>query len=62
MTDIMFEIPSREDIRKCIVTKSTIDHNTGPTLVQRRQKDREERKEKGDGELKTDGTCRLFFG
>lgn len=35
MTDIMFEIPSREDIRKCIVTKSTIDHNTGPTLVLR---------------------------
>ncbi|HHX13609.1 MAG TPA: ATP-dependent Clp protease ATP-binding subunit ClpX [Clostridiales bacterium] len=33
MTDIMYEIPSRTDIRKCIVTKSTIDHNTGPTLV-----------------------------
>ena len=31
MTDIMFDIPSRDDIRKCIITKSTIDHNTGPT-------------------------------
>ncbi|MDD2484361.1 MAG: ATP-dependent Clp protease ATP-binding subunit ClpX [Eubacteriales bacterium] len=33
MTDIMFEIPSRTDIKKCIITKGTIDHNTGPTLV-----------------------------
>lgn len=35
MTDIMFEIPSRNDIRKCIITRNTIDHNTGPTLVLR---------------------------
>ncbi len=35
MTDIMYDIPSRTDIRKCIITKSTIDHNTGPTLVLR---------------------------
>lgn len=35
MTDIMFEIPSRNDIRKCIITRGTIDHNTGPTLVLR---------------------------
>ncbi len=35
MTDIMFDIPSRDDIRKCIITKNTIDHNTGPTLVLR---------------------------
>lgn len=33
MTDIMYEIPSREDIRKCIITKGTIDCNTGPALV-----------------------------
>lgn len=35
MTDIMFDIPSRDDIRKCIITKNTIDHNKGPTLVLR---------------------------
>ncbi len=35
MTDIMYDIPSRDDIRKCIITRSTIDHNTGPTLVLR---------------------------
>lgn len=33
MTDIMFELPSREDILKCIITKGTIDYNTGPALV-----------------------------
>lgn len=38
MTDIMFDIPSRDDIRKCIITKGTIDHNSGPTLVLRDSK------------------------
>jgi ATP-dependent Clp protease ATP-binding subunit ClpX len=33
MTDIMFDIPSRSDIKRVIVTLATIDHNTGPTLV-----------------------------
>ena len=33
MTDIMYELPSREDITKCIITKGTIDYNTGPALV-----------------------------
>ncbi len=33
MTDIMYDIPSRTDIRKCIITKGTIDQKTGPTLV-----------------------------
>jgi ATP-dependent Clp protease ATP-binding subunit ClpX len=33
MTDIMFEIPSRHDIRKCIITKSTVDDNAEPSLV-----------------------------
>jgi len=33
MTEIMYEIPSRNDIRKCIITKETIFNNTNPTLV-----------------------------
>jgi len=33
MTDIMFEIPSRKDVRKCIITKGTIDNDMRPTLV-----------------------------
>lgn len=37
MTDIMYEIPSREDIEKCIITKGTIDCNAGPALVLREE-------------------------
>ena len=33
MTDIMFEIPSRADVKKCIVTSGTIDNEMTPTLV-----------------------------
>ena len=33
MTDIMFEIPSRKDVKKCIITKETIDDEQEPTLV-----------------------------
>ena len=33
MTDIMFEIPSRDDIRKCVITKSTVDKEAEPALV-----------------------------
>lgn len=33
MTDIMFEIPSREDVKKCIITKETIEAETEPELV-----------------------------
>lgn len=33
MTDIMYEIPSRNDVRKCIITKGTIDNDSMPTLM-----------------------------
>lgn len=33
MMEIMYEIPSREDIKKCIVTKETIWNHQMPTLV-----------------------------
>jgi len=35
MTDIMFEIPSRKDIEKCIITKKTVEGTAPPTLVYR---------------------------
>ena len=31
--DIMYEIPSRDDIEKCIITKETIENKVDPTLV-----------------------------
>ena len=35
MTDIMFEIPSRKDIERCIITKATVEGTAPPTLVYR---------------------------
>ncbi|MDD2216977.1 MAG: ATP-dependent Clp protease ATP-binding subunit ClpX [Eubacteriales bacterium] len=35
MTDIMYDIPSRNDIEKCIITKETIQNNVAPTLILR---------------------------
>jgi ATP-dependent Clp protease ATP-binding subunit ClpX len=33
LTDVMFELPSRSDIARCIVTRDTIERGTRPTLV-----------------------------
>lgn len=33
MTDVMFEIPSTDNIEKCIITREVIEHNERPTLV-----------------------------
>ena len=33
MTDIMFDIPSRSDIRKVVITETAIEKDTQPTLV-----------------------------
>jgi ATP-dependent Clp protease ATP-binding subunit ClpX len=31
--DVMFELPSRQDIAKCVLTRDTIDRGIRPTLV-----------------------------
>jgi ATP-dependent Clp protease ATP-binding subunit ClpX len=33
LLEVQFELPSRRDVRKCVVTKDTIDKGTAPTLV-----------------------------
>jgi ATP-dependent Clp protease ATP-binding subunit ClpX len=33
MRNVMYEIPSREDVEKCVVTKETIENDNEPTLV-----------------------------
>lgn len=33
MKNVMYEIPSREDIEKCVVTKETVENHSEPTLV-----------------------------
>ncbi|WP_066498033.1 ATP-dependent Clp protease ATP-binding subunit ClpX [Abyssisolibacter fermentans] len=37
MINIMYDIPSREDIKKCIITKETISNGSDPTLVLKRK-------------------------
>ncbi|AIE60937.1 ATP-dependent protease ATP-binding subunit ClpX [Bacillus methanolicus] len=33
MLDVMFELPSRDDITKCIITKETVANNSAPKLI-----------------------------
>ncbi len=33
MLDVMFELPSRDDIKKCIITKETVIDNSSPKLL-----------------------------
>ena len=33
LLDVMFELPSRKDVSKCVITKETIAKNMRPTLV-----------------------------
>lgn len=33
MTDIMYEIPSRDDVEKCVITKATIEGTAQPTMI-----------------------------
>src|SRR6202008_4377369 len=33
LLDVQFELPSRRDVKKCVVTKETIEKGLSPTLV-----------------------------
>ena len=33
MTDIMYDIPSRDDVKKCIITRETIEEGCRPALI-----------------------------
>jgi ATP-dependent Clp protease ATP-binding subunit ClpX len=33
LLEVQFELPSRRDVRKCVVTRETIDNGVPPTLV-----------------------------
>jgi ATP-dependent Clp protease ATP-binding subunit ClpX len=41
MMDIMYEIPSRTDVKKCVITKETIDSQQQPTLLLDQNNDNE---------------------
>lgn len=46
MLDVMYDIPSRKDIEKCIVTKETVEKKITPTLVLSESKKKKSRKNK----------------
>jgi len=33
LLDVQFELPSRRDVKKCVVTKETVERGLTPTLV-----------------------------
>ena len=35
MTDIMYELPSREDIAKCVITKDVVENGAEPTYIKK---------------------------
>ena len=39
MLDVQFELPSSRDVKKCVVTKETIEKGLNPTLVTEAAKD-----------------------
>ncbi len=49
MTDIMFDIPSRSDVSKCIITKGTIENELSPTLVLAEPEKKLEKPEEDEG-------------
>jgi ATP-dependent Clp protease ATP-binding subunit ClpX len=48
--DIMYEIPSRDDIEKCVITKETIENKVEPTLVLSDRKKKSRSKKTGSNE------------
>ena len=33
MQDVMYEVPSRKDVKKCIITRATVEDGRQPVLV-----------------------------
>jgi ATP-dependent Clp protease ATP-binding subunit ClpX len=33
LLEVQFELPSRRDVKKCVVTRDTVEKGTTPTLV-----------------------------
>ena len=42
LLDVQFELPSRRDVRKCVITKETITKGLKPTLVTEAARDEDE--------------------
>ena len=42
MTDIMYDLPSREDVREIVITKEAITEGTSPLIVTERARAKRE--------------------
>ena len=42
MTDIMFDLPKREDVREIVITKEAISEGTSPLIVTERARTKRE--------------------
>lgn len=42
LLDVMYEIPSREDVTKCVITKQVVEEKTAPELHGDKDKKQEE--------------------
>jgi ATP-dependent Clp protease ATP-binding subunit ClpX len=42
LLEVQFELPSRRDVKKCVVTKETIERGLKPTLVTEAARDEDE--------------------
>ena len=45
MNEIMYDIPSRDDIEKIIITKKTVEEGESPTIVLKSEEDKEDKEE-----------------
>lgn len=48
MTDVMYDIPSREDVQKCVVTEETIKNGVPPTLIYKKADKKKSLSKKAD--------------
>ena len=56
MTNIMFDIPSREDITKCVITRDTVVNQTEPKLVIDEKRNRRLKGEEKDSDKEADAS------
>ena len=45
MTNVMYELPSRKDVKKCIITKETVEKGSDPELILEEIEDKEQKQE-----------------
>ena len=50
MTNVMYELPSRKDVKKCIITKETVEKGSDPELILEDLKELEGKEQKQEQE------------